>query len=422
MKFSALSRTGFAVALSAVLVSVAAPVMAEEQSSNIFSKVSPSFRDRLFFRLNYIYANIKTTAGDTRDVTGNVIDKDDITKYLAAGNTSGSSNGAGKASSNNSQTYESPYFRSCFVSGVATPSTTYAACRSNSGIKLYSLDNPSGLNTLLQDAINQDVALGYSSVATGLGTPTGIKAKGDDSAGTPALSIGYYLTDDFTWFVETFVLAAPLQVTAQGDGINPSGRPIGINGVDAITVKMIPPTAILGRYFGGANDRIRPFVGLGASYAMFYDVRTTSAVNTYVGGVSAGDTTAKLKNTLGFGPFVGLRTALDDSWHVNISVGKLRYKTEATLVTQNTVIQSGASVLSEYTPNVKNATTGGAEALDNKIVPGQQALGVKAVTALMCDLAATKYKNDNCNLGPYERKQTQVLDTTMFMFSVGRTF
>ena len=421
MKFSALSRTGFAVALSAVLASMMAPAQAETVDS-IFAKVSPSVRDRMFFRLNYIYANVKTTSGEAYDVTGNVINKNDITTYLAPGNTSGTQQGAGKASANDGGTYESPYYRSCFASGVATPSTTYAQCRSSSGLNIYSPSNPTGLNTLLLDAINSDVALGYINEAAGLGTPAGIKAKSADSAATPALSVGYFLSDEYTWFVEAFVLAAPLKVTVQGDGVNGSGRPNGINGADIINAKLLPPTAILGRYFGGANDRIRPFVGIGGSYAMFFDVRATEALNRYQGGASSGDTTITIKNALGFGPFLGVRTALDDDWHLNFSVGKLRYKTEATLITRNTTIRSDDAVTADYGPNVANANTGGAESIDPKILAGQQALGMRAVTALMCDLAATKYKNDNCNLGTFERRQSTVLDNTMFMFSVGRRF
>ncbi|MGC4059594.1 MAG: hypothetical protein QM749_01530 [Aquabacterium sp.] len=89
MNFSALTRTGFAVALSAVLASLAAPVMAEEQGSGMFSQVSSSFRDRLFFRLNYIYANVKTTSSKVTDETGPVLGANDITTYLGPNNTSG---------------------------------------------------------------------------------------------------------------------------------------------------------------------------------------------------------------------------------------------------------------------------------------------------------------------------------------------
>lgn len=408
MKFSALSRTGFAVALSAVLASMVAPAQAETVDS-IFAKVSPSVRDRMFFRLSYIYANVKTTSGNAYDVTGPVLAPGDIPKYLAPGNTSGTAQGAGKAAGNDGGTYVSPYFLASRQSAV------YGSGPSAAQTLLFSPNPAIG-------AVAQDAALGYTATLNGLGTPGGIKAKSDDSAATPALSVGYYLTDDYTWFVEAYVLAAPLKVSVKGDGVNGSGLPNGINGVDIIKTKLLPPTAVLGYYFGKQGDRIRPFAGLGASYAIFFDARATQALNEYQGGGGVGDTTVSIKNSLGFGPVLGVKTDLDDTWHLNFSVGKLRYKTEATLVTRNTTITSNSAVIRDYGPNVVNTNVNGAEnALNTYLRPQYKDTGY-VVTALMCDLAATKYRNDNCNLGTFERKQNTVLDNTMFMFSVGRTF
>lgn len=394
MKFSALSRTGFAVALSAVFASLSAPAKAESVDS-IFAKVSPSVRDRMFFRLNYIYANVKSSSGEAYDVTGPVISRGDIEKYLGPGNTSGTQNGASHAAKNDSGTYKSPYYPTRDSS-----TTVYGG-------------GATSVNARLFGAVDDDAALGYTATLNGLGTPDGVKAKSDESVATPALSVGYFLTDDYTWFVEAYVLAAPLKVNVQGDGLNGRNLPNGINGVNIIQTKLLPPTAILGYYFGKQTDRLRPFVGVGGSYAMFFDVRATDALNTYEGG----DTSISLKNSLGFGPFLGIRSAIDDTWHVSFSVGKLRYKTEATLTTRNTVITAQSGVIADYGPNVYIVNTDGANAIARTYHPTTD-----VVTALMCDLAATKYRNDNCNLGTYERKQSTVLDNTMFMFSVGRSF
>lgn len=403
MKFSALSRTGFAVALSAVLASMVAPAQAETVDS-IFAKVSPSVRDRMFFRLNYIYANVKTTSGEAYDVTGPVISRTDIATYLAAGNTSGTSQGVGKAALRDGATYISPYFKNI--------TTTYGNGAISIKTQLF------GNGSSVPGAVADDAAIGFTSELGGLGTPQGIKAKSDESAATPALSVGYFLTDDYTWFVEAYVLAAPLKVNVKGDGVNGSGLPNGINGVDIIKTKLLPPTAVLGYYFGKQSDKMRPYAGIGGSYAMFFDVRATEALNTYQGGGNSGDTTITIKNALGFGPFLGVRAALDDSWHLNFSVGKLRYKTEATLVTRNTTITANSAVISDYGPYVKNVNINGAQLLNGQL----QNSSDDVVTALMCDLAAAKYHNNNCSLGTFERKQSTVLDNTMFMFSVGRAF
>jgi outer membrane protein W len=416
MNFSALTRTGFAVALSAVLASMAAPVGAEEQGSGMFSQVSSSFRDRLFFRLNYIYANVKTTSGNTYDVTGPVIGANDIATYLAPGNHSGTSQGMGKAALNDGGTYLSPYY-------VTTGPTSL-----RQGV-IYNTNNSSGVSYQFTQGIQQDLALGFTNESIGLGTPPGVKAKSEDSAATPALSLGYFFTDDYAWFVEAYLLAAPLKVNVRGDGINGQGQPLGINGVDIIKTKLLPPTAILGYYFGSKNDSIRPFLGVGGSYAMFFDVRATDALNDYVGGRSAGDTTVHLKNATGFGPFMGVRTSLSDEWHFNLSIGKLRYKTEATITTNNTTLTSNSAVIREFGPYITNLNTNGASVIEDSLRTSTNAAARNSgaatqgvVTALMCDLAAAKYHNDNCNLGTFVRKQNTVLDSTMFMFSIGRTF
>jgi len=379
MKFSALSRTGFAVALSAVLASMMAPAQAETVDS-IFAKVSPSVRDRMFFRLNYVYANVKTTSGDAYDVTGPVLRPNDIQDYLIG-----------------------PGYNSAFFANSAR--TTNFKTR-------Y------GLLDAVSPAIGDDATAGFTNEANGLGTPNGIKGKSQENVGTPVLSVGYYLSDDFSWFFEALVLAAPLKVTVQGDGVNGSGLPNGINGKDIIKLKMLPPIGIVGYYFGSKEDVIRPFAGLGASYAMFFDARATETLNAYQGGASAGDTTINIKNVFGVGPFLGFKAQVTDSWHLGLSVGKLKYKTEATLTTRNTTINSSTGVLRDYGPYAVAGIDVG------RGIAAYDANGVRTdgVTALMCDLAAAKGISNSCNYGTYVRKQATNLDTTMVMFSLGHSF
>lgn len=397
MKFSALSRTGFAVALSAVLASMAAAPAHAELNDSIFAKTSPSIRDRMFFRINYVAANVKTTSGEAYDVTGPVVSRgtsaatSDVVRYLGRNST-----------------YVSPYYNTC------GPTVTLGC-----GKGVYQQ-----LGTTLYNSIQQDVDMGYIQEAAGLGTPQGIKAKSQENVGTPAVSLGYFFDDDLNWFFEALLLAAPLKVTVQGDGVNGYGAPNGINGKDIIKVKLLPPTVYAGKYFGKKGDVVRPFFGIGASYALFFDVKATDALNEFVGGASRGDTTVKLKNVLGIGPFLGFRSQLTDDWYLGLTVGKLRYKTEATITTRNTTITSDSAVVQGYGPNVNNAIS---EA-DSRTLQGytptdpntHQAIGVS--TALMCDLAAAKGISNTCNLGTYVRKQSTVLDNTMLMFSVGRAF
>lgn len=397
MKFSALSRTGFAVALSAVLASMAAAPAHAELNDSIFAKVSPSIRDRLFFRLNYISANVKMTAEEARDEAGPVMGINDINTYLYNPDTG------------TARIVSRYYTRQ--LSGTPAARRDYATQYSQ-----YS-----GVN----DSIARDAAIGYSNEAAGLGAPNGIRSKSQDTIGAPVISAGYFLGDDHSWYVEALVLGAPLKVTVQGDGVNGSGQANGVNGKDIIKLKMLPPIGLLGYYFGERQDFIRPFVGLAASYAIFFDVRATEELNTYQGGGNLGDTTVKLKNSFGVGPFLGMKAQLSDVWHVGFSVGKLRYKTEATLTTRNTTITDSTGVLRDYGPNAVSAIDlgrGGSLRAYTTTSTDQSSPSVSGVTALMCDLAAAKGISSTCNFGTYVRKQNAVMDATMFMLSVGHSF
>jgi outer membrane protein W len=364
-----------------MLAGLITPSHAEEAPDFIFPKVESTVRDRLFLRLSYVYANVKTTSGDTYDVTGPVVSRGDIAAMTSSLFTDAAHGG--------------------------DPVSDY-----------YGV-----LGGQLDLAMTTDsAAQGCASLANGLGTPCGIKAKGSAAVGTPALSVGYYLDEDYRWVVEAFVLAAPLRVGVYGDGNN------HLNGKKIIDVKMLPPMAVLGRYFGNKDAKIRPYAGFGASYAMFFDVRATSTLNDYVGGSSPGDTSVKLKNTFGWGPFLGVKAQLDDTWQVSLNVGQIRYKTSATLITNNTVITSNSAVLSDYGPSVTRAINTAAGLISPEVssagTPPGSSVGdsVGATTAIMCDLANAKYGNKSCNQGTFVRKQSTTLDATMVMFSVGHTF
>ncbi len=380
MSVTSLSRLGLLAAISAAAL-LLPTAQAQQKQDSIFSKVEPSLRDRAFMRLNYIVANVKTSASDARDVTGPALARGDIRKYLGPGTQYATDYAAGNT----------PYAK---LSTSATIGTQY-------------------LDTTLNAAMATDADNGCEAVRDGLGTPCGIKARSGAMVGTPAISVGYFLNDEYTWFVEAFLLAAPLRVSVYGDGNN------GLNGKEIIKLKMLPPVAILGRYFGDAQSKIRPFVGFGASYAIFFDTKATSGLNTYQGGVSAGDTSVALKNAMGFGPFLGFKMQLDDDWHVNLNIGKIRFKTEATLITRNTTITGDSEVLKAYGPAVQ-----GAIAVGEQLPVQDRATGadVSTTTALMCLLAKYRDGREGCNLGTYERKQSTVLDNTMFMLSVGRRF
>lgn len=375
------------MAAAAAALALCTPWVGAAETEGIFDKIQPSFRDRAFMRISYINANVKTTSKDAYDVTGPVVGKNDIATYLT-GNR----------------------FTSKYLNTTPSASRTSAIYNTISGNFTQSLELD---------------AVACPAVTDGLGTPCGIRSRGSSTVGTAALSLGYYLDDEMSWVVEAFVLAAPLKISAYGDG----SASAYLNGKNIINVKMLPPTAVLGKYFGEAKDTIRPFVGFGASYAFFFDVQATDTLNTFQGGRSPGDTSVKLKNAFGVGPFVGLKGQLDDTWHVSLNVGKLRYKTDATLVTRNTTITNESDVIKAFGPNTQAAVVALDAPMNRRPSPNPGDPGYLApLTILMCDLADAKAgltaSSNNCssNFGTFVRKAPVVFDNTLFMLSVGRSF
>ncbi|MEK8087028.1 OmpW family outer membrane protein [Aquabacterium sp. A3] len=392
------------LALVAAAACAVPSAVASDRLDGLFSKIEPSLRERAFMRLNYVHANVKTTSGDAYDVTGPVVGANDILNYLSSNATtpytSMFNTGVGPVGARTD-------------SGVTVPATFYNFASGALTGDFGFFQSPD--NALALDAESQNCP----QLLNGLGTPCGVKARSDASIGTPAISVGYFLDAQKAWVLEAFLLAAPLKASVYGEGRG------SLNGKEIINLKLLPPTVMLGHYFGNEKSRIRPFVGLGASYAIFFDVRATPTLNSYQGG----DTTVSIKNSFGVGPFFGVMGQLDEDWHISLNVGKLRYKTEATLITRETRITSESAVTSDYGPAIDIAIDSlnslgsrpefaGANPPDG-YVPGQP---VQPLTALMCDLAKAKYGNNNCSHGTFVRKQSTRLDNTLFMLSVGRRF
>jgi hypothetical protein len=160
---------------------------AAEPEEGMFAKLTPAYKDRVFMRLNYVYVNVKTDSKEAYDVTGLVVAKGDIVKYL--GTDSG---------------YASRYLSNEFDNDPVTGDDDFG--------NQYQL-----IGELLDNGLDDDGV-------TGLGTPKGLKAR-SGSAGTPAISLGVYLDEDRKWLLEAFVLAAPLKLSVYGDGQKITGGP-----------------------------------------------------------------------------------------------------------------------------------------------------------------------------------------------------
>jgi len=384
--------------LAAAGACAALPTFAQQQLPNsIFpagwdSKV----RDRLFMRIGYTAVITKTKSEQVRDVSGPVVTQQELLNAVAI-----ASNCSGSPSSVPAGIDCTPYLGTADY-GDAT--------------SLWGTDESGFAYQLLASAFRNDGV-------TSIGTPPGIKAKAQKNIGTPTLSIGYWIDQERKWLLEGFVLAAPLKVDITGDGTNPSGQPNGINGKVIATTKLLPPLVIGSYNFGEANAMFRPYVGVGAMYAVFFGAKASPELEQYVGG----PTTITTKNTFGFGPFLGLKTEIGEGWHFNVSVGRIGLQATSRLVTSNTQIRSGSAVLNDLTSGLIDAIKTG----DNTIAqtPTNSDFGLLApnvgdgktgATTLLMNLVSQA--KGQSNLGTFVREQKMKLTNTIINVSVGMNF
>lgn len=390
--------------LCATVLFSAAPVYAQENANAPFKiDFGSALRDRMFWNLQVVMAKVKTKSEEPRDITGPVVTIRDLNDYLS---------------------YEFDPITGSYGKGNAEIDAKLlqydqAVLELQNGIFKDSPEQfPADANL---DKLNPYLVGGgqYAYQYGYLGTPKGIKAKAGDPNATVALSLGYYLDDGHHWAVEALVLGAPVTSSVYGAGTNARGEPTSMSGKELLKTKMLPPIVKFGYNFGDRSWVVRPYIGVGAMYAIFFDSKTTPYFDQYQGG----KTSVSLKNAFGVGPFVGLGAGnlAGSPWNVGLSIGQVKLKTEATLVTRGTMVTSQSGATKDYGSNVNTAITT-SETLYAVPFPSRYPNGF--TTELIKDLAAYKaaHAGGDGTLGTFVRKQRTTLDTTIISLSVGRAF
>ncbi len=133
-----------------------------------------------------------------------------------------------------------------------------------------------------------------------------------------------YMLNDH-WAVDV-PLALPFKHDVVGAG--------AIAGVGKIgEVKALPITVFAQYRFLEPQAKVRPYVGLGLTYAKFFKERGTAALNGLTGGTPASPTTLSAESKFGLTPQVGVSIALNDHWFVDLAYYKTFVKTRNTLST-----------------------------------------------------------------------------------------
>lgn len=134
----------------------------------------------------------------------------------------------------------------------------------------------------------------------------------------PRFTIAYMLTDNVSAELD---LGLPYKHDLYGAG--------SINGTGKLaTAEVLPPTAFIQYRFLKPDAMVRPYVGLGITYAMFQKERgsgqLTAVLNT--GGPGA---TFKLDDKVAASFQIGGTVKINDKWFLDASVIKTKLKTQA---------------------------------------------------------------------------------------------
>lgn len=140
------------------------------------------------------------------------------------------------------------------------------------------------------------------------GTPnSALQVSVDDNA---QLGLNFVYFFDQNWAIE--LLAA-----------TPFDHDIKLNGSVLGDTKQLPPT-LSALYYFDTKSALKPYVGLGINYTIFFDNSFTE------GNSAAGFSDLELDNSFGYSVQVGADYDLGDNWSVNVSARYIDISTDAT--------------------------------------------------------------------------------------------
>lgn len=149
----------------------------------------------------------------------------------------------------------------------------------------------------------------------------------------PELDITYFFTRNIA--AELILGTSKHNVNTVGSDLSAIGG--GIANVDLGSVRLLPPT-LLAQYHFYPNETVKPYVGAGINYTLFYDVK-------------AGNTVADVEydNAFGVAFQIGSDFFFTDNFFVNLDVKYILLKTDVTVDASN--LASGLSIPAEVEIN-----------------------------------------------------------------------
>ncbi|WP_370336599.1 OmpW family protein [Parvularcula marina] len=141
-----------------------------------------------------------------------------------------------------------------------------------------------------------------------------------EDAVVPELDFTYFLTRNVG--VELILATSPHDLEGTGD----------LEGLGKIgDVWALPPTLTL-QYHFQPEAKVRPYVGVGFNYTIFYNEDATSSLNNAIG-----DTSISLDESFGIAVQAGVDVDVSENWFVNADIKWIQIDTTATLNTGGSI-------------------------------------------------------------------------------------
>jgi outer membrane protein W len=142
---------------------------------------------------------------------------------------------------------------------------------------------------------------------------------------TPYLAYLRRLSPHFTF---EFAFGVPPLTKTYGKGPATIGS-VPYNGQELSTARWFAPSALIEYSFFDDSYKLRPYIGVGLNYVVFYDRNSTAAGNAAAGG----PTSISLPNSIGPAATAGLNYQISRNWSVMASYSASRVQTQSTVHT-----------------------------------------------------------------------------------------
>ncbi len=168
-----------------------------------------------------------------------------------------------------------------------------------------------------------------NTAATGdlAGTSVGV---GDNTQ--LGLNLVYMLTDSLA--VEVLA-ATPFEHDLKAAGLDQ----YGFSTRDLGSSKQLPPTVSALWFFGGAQSRVRPYLGIGVNYTTFFSQDLSSQARSELAAGSL-----DIDDSFGLAGRAGIDITLSDNWLLNASVWTIDIDTDASFESALGKVKAGVDI------------------------------------------------------------------------------